>query len=60
MTLQQDPPVRESADTRDRSVEALDILIPADSGTPYDMKEVIHQVLDDHSMFEIMGDYAKK
>ena len=60
MILQQDPPVRESVDTRNRSVEALDIIIPADSTTPYDMKEVIDQVLDDHSLFEIMPDYAKK
>ena len=60
VTVQQDPPVRESADTRHRSVAALYILIPADSGTPYDIKEVIHQVLDDHSLFEIMPDYAKK
>eukprot|EP01043_Picozoa_sp_COSAG02_P046799 COSAG02_NODE_4416_length_5383_cov_2.963475_4_plen_59_part_00 len=58
--MQHEPPVRESTDTRDRSVEALDIIIPADSTTPYNMKEVINQVLDDHSLFEIMPDYAKK
>ena len=44
LSNEQDPPVRESQDTRDRSVDALDIVIPADSGTPYDMKEVIHTV----------------
>ena len=44
LSNEQDPPVRESQDTRDRSVDALDIVIPADSGTPYDMKEIIHTV----------------
>ncbi|XP_004342842.2 carboxyl transferase [Capsaspora owczarzaki ATCC 30864] len=42
-----------------RPVPALDTLIPSDSLQPYDMKEVIHKVVDFEHFFELMPDYAK-
>ncbi len=36
----------------------LELIIPAESQSPYDIKEVIHQVMDTDSFFEIQEIYA--
>jgi hypothetical protein len=46
-------------DDRDRSCSALGDVIPCDPNTPYDMKSVITQLLDDRHLFEIMPDYVR-
>ncbi|RYG42256.1 methylmalonyl-CoA carboxyltransferase, partial [archaeon] len=46
-------------DTRERSCEMLEQIVPADPNVPYDMKLVMREVLDKGDMFEIMADYAK-
>ena len=53
-------PVRpDPVDTRKRSCDALKTIIPIEANTPYDMHDVINQLLDDRYMFEIMPDFAR-
>jgi propionyl-CoA carboxylase beta chain len=53
------PPVRPFFDAPDRVEESLDTLIPANANTPYDMKELILKVADEHDFFEIQPDFAR-
>src|SRR5207245_11034823 len=43
----EDPPRLESSDPPDRRDEALDSLVPVESDQPYDVKEIVHRVVDD-------------
>lgn len=52
-------PVKRSTDPRDRLVPSVDRLVPDDPNTPYDMKDVIREVVDHGDMFEIQPDFAK-
>jgi propionyl-CoA carboxylase beta chain len=54
-----DAPVRPSSDPVDRQDPELDSIIPAESNLPYDIKDVIHRVVDDGDFFEIHEHYAK-
>jgi propionyl-CoA carboxylase beta chain len=54
-----DPPRKLSSDPIDRLDAKLDTLIPDQSNLPYDMKDVIHTVVDDGYFFEIHEHYAK-
>jgi len=54
-----DPPRRNSTDPADRADEKLDSLVPSESNQPYDMKDVIHAVVDDGYFFEVHEHYAK-
>jgi propionyl-CoA carboxylase beta chain len=54
-----DPPRKASNDPPDRADAALDTLIPDQSNLPYDMKDVIHAVVDDGYFFEVQEHYAK-
>ena len=38
---------------------SLDTLVPNNPNQPYDMKELIHKVVDDEDFFELQPDYAK-
>ncbi len=42
----------------DESRDVLNTIIPTSSNTPYDMKEVIHEIVDKGSFFEVHKDYA--
>ncbi|MEN8208412.1 MAG: acyl-CoA carboxylase subunit beta [Candidatus Fermentibacteria bacterium] len=53
-----DPPMMQCTDPAERSDESLDTLIPPDSSMPYDMKLVIHSVVDDGKLFQVHEDYA--
>src|SRR6516165_4373261 len=55
----EDPPKRPTTDPWDRAEESLDSLIPAESNIPYDIKDVIHAVVDDGYFFEVQEHYAK-
>jgi propionyl-CoA carboxylase beta chain len=55
----EDPPRKPSTDPIDRADAALDQIVPARSNLPYDMKEVIHAVVDDAYFFEVQEHYAK-
>ncbi len=55
----EDPPQRVSTDPWDRAEAGLDTLVPADPMLPYDIKDVIHAVTDDHDFFEVHEHFAK-
>jgi len=52
-------PVRPVTDDPDRDVPALGRLVPDDPNMPYDMKDIVREVLDHGSMFEIQPMNAK-
>jgi propionyl-CoA carboxylase beta chain len=54
-----DPPRRACDDPVDRADAALDQLIPAESNLPYDIKDVIHRVVDDGWFFEVHEHFAR-
>ena len=54
----EDPPRRQTEDDPLRRDGSLDTIIPEDSNKPYDIKDVICKVVDDHKFFEIHKDYA--
>jgi propionyl-CoA carboxylase beta chain len=53
------PPVRATADPRERADHGLNNVVPADSNVPYDMREVVQRVVDDWDFFEIAPNHAK-
>jgi propionyl-CoA carboxylase beta chain len=53
-----DPPRINCDDDPERKDEKLDYIIPEDPSQPYDMKEVIHMIVDDNKFFEIHEHYA--
>jgi propionyl-CoA carboxylase beta chain len=55
----EDPPRRACADPIDRADPELDTLVPAESNQPYDIKDVIHRVIDDGDFFEVHPHFAK-
>jgi propionyl-CoA carboxylase beta chain len=52
-------PTHPSSDPVDRSDAALDTLVPADPQVPYDIKDIIHRVVDDGEFFEVHEHWAK-
>jgi propionyl-CoA carboxylase beta chain len=54
-----DAPAKPSADPIDRMDRELDTLVPVDSHMPYDIKDIIHRVVDDGEFFEIHEHWAK-
>src|SRR5512142_1017127 len=54
-----DPPRRPCTDPIDRAEAGLDTAVPAESNQPYDIKDVISMVVDDHYFFEVQEHYAK-
>merc|ERR1712131_403257 len=56
----QDPPIKGSnTDPADRECVGLKGLVPEDSSLPYDIKDVIGEVVDNQYFWEIQADYAK-
>jgi len=55
----EDPPRKACTDPLARADEVLDNLVPAESNIPYDIKDVIHHVVDDSYFFEVQEHYAK-
>ena len=54
-----DAPARPSSDPIDRADPALDTLVPTDPQVPYDIKDIIHRVVDDGEFFEVHEHWAK-
>lgn len=52
-------PVKDSLDPVDRLIPALEQLVPDDTNIPYDMLDIIREVVDHGDLFEIMPDHAK-
>jgi propionyl-CoA carboxylase beta chain len=53
------PPALPASDPAGRLDFSLDTLVPSNPNQPYDMKELIHKMVDDGDFFEIQPDYAK-
>jgi propionyl-CoA carboxylase beta chain len=54
-----DRPQRTSDDPIDRQDAALDSIVPAESNQPYDIKDVIHRVVDHSDFFEVHEHWAR-
>lgn len=54
----EDAPVKPSADDINREDEKLDTMVPDDPNKPYDMKQLIKVIVDNHNFFEIQPLYA--
>src|SRR5437763_143948 len=54
-----DPPRRPCTDPIDRADSALDTIVPSESNQPYDIKDVIHSIIDDGYFFEVQEQYAR-
>lgn len=52
------PPTRPTSDPIDRPEMSLDSLVPENPNKPYDIKELIHKVVDEGDFFEIQPDFA--
>ncbi len=52
-------PRQASKDPEDRADNELDVLIPAQSNKPYDIKDVICRVIDDGYFFEVAEHFAR-
>lgn len=55
----EDPPRRATADSIDRADAALGTIVPAESNIPYDIKDVIHRVVDEGWFFEVHEHWAQ-
>src|SRR6266403_1099699 len=54
-----DPPRRATSDSPARRDESLNTLVPTDPQKPYDMKDVVHAIVDDGYFFEVHEHLAK-
>ena len=55
----EDPPFRPTSDPPDRMDESLNALVPENPNLPYDIKNLIQTVLDDHIFFEVHREFAQ-
>lgn len=51
--------IKQTNDPYDRLIPELDDIIPANSNLPYDMKNILHLILDDGVFFEVHGVFAQ-
>jgi propionyl-CoA carboxylase beta chain len=55
----EDSPRRPTNDPWDRVDDALNSMVPDESNVPYDIKDIIHSVVDENYFFEVQEHYAK-
>ncbi|MBY0197364.1 acyl-CoA carboxylase subunit beta [Priestia megaterium] len=55
---QEQPPLASKAESDHYRPDLLDV-VPFDAVRPYDVRQVIHQVVDEHSFFEVQKDFAR-
>ncbi len=53
-----DPPFAATSDPSDRADEKLNSVVPESSNQPYDIRDIIHSVVDDGYFFEIQEHFA--
>ena len=53
------PPKKKTSDSIDRECEKLNSIIPDDPSKPYDVLDVIHELLDDGGFMEVQADRAQ-
>ncbi len=54
-----DPPFVPTNDPSDRADIALNSMVPESSNQPYDIRDIIHNVVDDSYFFEVQEHYAQ-
>ena len=54
-----DAPIKKTEDPIDRLEDSLDTLVPDNSNTPYDIKELVLKVIDEGDFFEIQEKFAQ-
>ncbi len=54
----EDPPLIETDDPVDRTEEALNTIVPDNPNKSYDIKDVIHHVVDNNEFLEVHADFA--
>ncbi|MBT3657036.1 MAG: acyl-CoA carboxylase subunit beta [Euryarchaeota archaeon] len=52
------PPVKKTSDPANRVCEKLDSIVPEDPTRPYDVKDVITEILDDGGFLEVQENWA--
>lgn len=55
----EDPPLTTTRDTTTRKTTGIEELIPEDSNIPYDIKQLIEEVVDENYFFEVMSQFAQ-
>ncbi len=55
----EDAPLRPTDDPATRADPELDSIVPRESNMPYDIKDIIHRVVDDREFFEVHEHYAR-
>lgn len=55
----EDPPLSNSTDDPLRQDEELDTIVPDNPNRPYDMKEIIHRIVDDGQFLEVHEQWAQ-
>lgn len=55
----EDPPRIDNTDPVDRANEELDTMVPENPNKPYDIKDVIEQVVDKGDFFEVHAEFAQ-
>ena len=53
------PPVVKIPNRHEEPDYSLDTLVPSNPNQPYDIKELIHKMVDDGELFELQPDFAK-
>ncbi|MEO6051454.1 MAG: acyl-CoA carboxylase subunit beta [Pyrinomonadaceae bacterium] len=53
-----DPPFVPTSDPSDRADEKLNSMIPEAATTPYDIRDIVHNVMDEGYFFEVQEHYA--
>ncbi|MEJ7846655.1 MAG: acyl-CoA carboxylase subunit beta [Pyrinomonadaceae bacterium] len=54
----ENPPFVPTSDPSNRADEALNSMVPESSSQPYDIRDIIHNVVDDGYFFEVQEHYA--
>ncbi len=55
----EDAPFAATADPADRRDEALDSIVPENPNKPYDIRDIIHRVVDGGQLMELQKDFAQ-
>jgi acetyl-CoA carboxylase carboxyltransferase component len=55
----QDPPYEPTHDPIDRTCDALDVIIPENPNKPYDILDVIHEIVDEGEFLQVMMNFAQ-
>ncbi|HEX7584421.1 MAG TPA: acyl-CoA carboxylase subunit beta, partial [Prolixibacteraceae bacterium] len=54
----EEPPFKVSTDPENRSDPSLNHIVPVDPNKPYDIKDIIHKIIDDEHFLEVQPHYA--